>query len=50
MNGLIIKDEHLVFGHSTSKQKRIKVLKKYPLSRIKVDAEVAKKLAAKLDE
>lgn len=27
----------------------MKVLKKYPLSRIKVDAEVAKRLAAKLD-
>ena len=40
----------MIFSHSTSKQKRIKVLKKYPMSRIKTDAEVVKRLVAKLDE
>ena len=49
MNGLVIKNEPIVFGHSSSRSRRIKTLKKYPLSRINTDAEVVKKLALKFD-
>lgn len=50
MNGLTIKGEPIALGHSSSRSRRVKLLKKYPTSRIVSDAEVVKKLAAKLDE
>lgn len=50
MNGLTIKNEPIAFGHSSSRSRRVKILKKYPTSRIPTDADVAKRLAAKLDE
>lgn len=50
MNGLTIKNEPIAFGSSTSRSRRVKVFKKYPLNNIAVDADVVKRLAAKLDE
>lgn len=50
MNGLTIKDEPISFGHSTSRSRRVKILKSYPLSRINTDADVVKRLANKLDQ
>ena len=50
MNGLTIKNEPIALGHSSSRSRRVKSLKKYPTSRISTDATVVKKLAAKLDE
>jgi len=49
MNGLMIKGEPIAFGHSSSRSRRVKIIKKYPLSRISTDAEVVKKLAGKFD-
>lgn len=49
MNALTIKGEPIALGHSSSRSRRVKVLKKYPTSRFAIDAEVVKKLAAKLD-
>lgn len=50
MNGLTIKNEPIAFGHSSSRSRRVKILKKYPTSRISTDADVVKRLAGKLDE
>lgn len=50
MNGLTIKNEPISFGHSSSRSRRVKILKKYPITRIAKDAQVVKLLAAKLDE
>lgn len=50
MSGLIIKDEPITVGRSISKNRRVKVLKNYPMSRVKNDAQVCEKLAMKLDE
>lgn len=50
MNGLIIKEEPITVGRSISKNRRIKVLKNYPNSRIENDAKVCESLARKLDE
>lgn len=50
INGLTIKNEPIALGHSSSRSRRVKILKKYPLSRVNLDAEVVKRLAAKLDE
>lgn len=50
MNGLIIKEEPITVGRSISKNRRIKVLKNYPSSRLENDARVCEKLSKKLDE
>lgn len=50
MNGLTIKAQPIALGHSSSRSRRVKTLKKYPTTRINTDAAVVKKLAAKLDE
>ena len=50
MNGLTIKTQPIALGHSSSRSRRVKILKKYPTSRINTDASVVKKLAAKLDQ
>ena len=50
MNGLMIKGEPITIGRSISKNRRIKVLKNYPSSRIQNDSRVCEKLAFKLDE
>jgi hypothetical protein len=38
MNGLTIKNEPISFGHSSSRSRRVKILKKYPITRIAKDA------------
>lgn len=50
MNGFMIKGEPITIGRSISKNRRIKVLKNYPSSRIQNDSKVCEKLASKLDE
>ena len=50
LSGIIIKDVKLNFTKSVSKMKKVKVLKKYPESRISVDAVTVEKLAQKLDK
>jgi RNA recognition motif-containing protein len=50
VNGLTIQNEPIVIGSSSSRSRRVKILKNYPTSRINIDAEVVKKLLAKLDE
>ncbi len=49
MNGLTIKDEPIAIGSSSSRSRRVKILKNYPTSRINTDADVVKRLAMKLD-
>lgn len=50
MNGLTIKNQPIAFGSSISRSHRVKVLKKYPQSRTGIDADVIKRLSAKLDQ
>jgi hypothetical protein len=50
MNGLTIRNEPIAIVNSASRSRRVKVLKNYPTSRISTDAEVVKRLSAKLDE
>lgn len=44
MTGLIIKEEPLNVSASMSKNKRVKVLKKYPKGRLSGDSKTALKL------
>lgn len=45
----MIKNETLVVTKSTTKVKRIKILKNYPLSRMEKDIHTLSRLIAKLD-
>ncbi len=49
MSGIIIKDAKINFTKSVSKMKKVKVLKKYPESRIAVDVVTVEKMVRKLD-
>lgn len=49
LNGVIIKNETLVVNKSTSKAKRVKVLKNYPRSRLETDLQTVLNLAKTLD-
>lgn len=50
MSSLIIKDEPLNVAPSLSKNKRIKILKKYPKSRLPTDSKTALKLVEFFDK
>jgi hypothetical protein len=50
MSGIIIKDAKINFTKSVSKMKKVKVLKKYPESRISVDVVTVEKMVRKLDK
>ena len=49
LSGLMIKNESLVVTKSTTKNKKIKVIKNYPRSRTEKDLETIQKLVVKLD-
>lgn len=49
MSALIIKNEKIDVIKSNSKAKRVKVIKNYPITRIKDDLSTIVKLAKKLD-
>lgn len=50
LSGLMIKNETLVVTKSTTKIKRVKVLKNYPISRMSKDIDTLARLIKKLDQ
>jgi len=50
MSGIIVKEVKLNFSKSVSKMKKVKILKNYPESRIKIDVACADALVRKLDK